>query len=497
MSASREKKMRQNTVEPVVSAEEQKKGMSAGAKRAIAIVAAVVILVLVVFFYMINSGFFAEHTVAADVKGHELTPAMVNYFYVGSYNEMANNVGEELMSYMLDPSVPLDEQECSIEGYDTWADYFLYTGLQSASNYYSIYDEAMANNYVLDDVYAEYIESTVGTLDVYAMYNGMSDADAWLAYQYGPGCNVENYTEYLTVIYTVQGYSASVGESFTYEQADLDDYYAKNPQTFDRVNFRVFPISADETRTAAECEELGKAMAEASKNNEEAYLEHTVLNGGDDAELYKENDDITLREGLVYNSCAAEYRDWLFEEGRQNGDTTYIPFSSDSDEGCYVLYFLENVDLTYVLPSVRHILVRVSDTANAELMAAAKTEAEDILNTYLAGEQTEEAFAELAKKHSADNAEAGGLYENVAPGEMVAAFDSWCFDEARQVGDTGVVETEYGYHVMYFCGEGTETYLNHLIEHAMSDADYEKWYATATGVPMYETKAFGMRFTNI
>ena len=38
---------------------------------------------------------------------------------------------------------------------------------------------------------------------------------------------------------------------------------------------------------------------------------------------------------------------------------------------------------------------------------------------------------------------------------MVAAFNDWCFDPARQVGDTGVVKTEYGYHVMYFSGSQT------------------------------------------
>ena len=33
---------------------------------------------------------------------------------------------------------------------------------------------------------------------------------------------------------------------------------------------------------------------------------------------------------------------------------------------------------------------------------------------------------------------------------MVAAFDSWIFDGARYAGETGLVKTEYGYHVMYF-----------------------------------------------
>ena len=33
---------------------------------------------------------------------------------------------------------------------------------------------------------------------------------------------------------------------------------------------------------------------------------------------------------------------------------------------------------------------------------------------------------------------------------MVEPFEAWSLDEARKEGDLGVVETEYGYHVMYF-----------------------------------------------
>ena len=33
---------------------------------------------------------------------------------------------------------------------------------------------------------------------------------------------------------------------------------------------------------------------------------------------------------------------------------------------------------------------------------------------------------------------------------MVPEFDAWCFDDARKEGDTGLVRTSYGYHIMYF-----------------------------------------------
>ena len=39
---------------------------------------------------------------------------------------------------------------------------------------------------------------------------------------------------------------------------------------------------------------------------------------------------------------------------------------------------------------------------------------------------------------------------DVYVGQMVKPFEDWCFDESREVGDTGIVKTDYGFHVMYF-----------------------------------------------
>ena len=84
---------------------------------------------------------------------------------------------------------------------------------------------------------------------------------------------------------------------------------------------------------------------------------------------------------------------------------------------------------------------------------ACRQKAQDLYDAWLAGDQSEESFAQLAMEHSEDgNAAQGGIYEGVTKGYMVETFDSWCFDEARQVGDHGLVKTEYGYHLMFFVG---------------------------------------------
>ena len=66
----------------------------------------------------------------------------------------------------------------------------------------------------------------------------------------------------------------------------------------------------------------------------------------------------------------------------------------------------------------------------------------------------------VANKEAAEAAE-----YTVSLGQMVKPFEEWCFAE-HKIGDIDVVETIYGYHVIYFVGQ--------------KEADDEQKYQIAT-----------------
>jgi len=108
----------------------------------------------------------------------------------------------------------------------------------------------------------------------------------------------------------------------------------------------------------------------------------------------------------------------------------------------------ENTDL----PVVRHILFLAPTAADgytdatADELAAAKALAESTLASITS-------YEDMVTIGDADYA-AGTAYESaeytVTTGTMAATFEDWSYDAARKPGDTGIVQTEYGYHVMYF-----------------------------------------------
>lgn len=103
----------------------------------------------------------------------------------------------------------------------------------------------------------------------------------------------------------------------------------------------------------------------------------------------------------------------------------------------------------------RHILYCGED--RAEDLA----KAEETLRQYGMGKfkNTEQNFAVLANQTSQDEGSRlnGGLYSAVSQGQMLSQLDSWLFDGARQPGDTVILESELGVHVLYYSGKVEDT----------------------------------------
>lgn len=104
------------------------------------------------------------------------------------------------------------------------------------------------------------------------------------------------------------------------------------------------------------------------------------------------------------------------------------------------------------VPTVRHILflapvgVASYTDATAEELAKAKALAESTL----AKIKTYEDMVTIGDAALEDGSAFEAAEYSVAVGSMVTSFEDWCYDAARKPGDTGIVQTEYGYHVMYY-----------------------------------------------
>lgn len=80
-------------------------------------------------------------------------------------------------------------------------------------------------------------------------------------------------------------------------------------------------------------------------------------------------------------------------------------------------------------------------------------------------------FAQLASQHSLDPGSApnGGTYRNLRRDQLPESLAEWCFDAARQEGDTAILPAENGVHILLFLSRRDASVLS-AREEALSQA---------------------------
>ncbi len=120
--------------------------------------------------------------------------------------------------------------------------------------------------------------------------------------------------------------------------------------------------------------------------------------------------------------------------------------------------------------------------------AACEEDAQAFLKDWQKNSGTEATFGEAAHKYTQDPGTAvnGGRYQGIRKGQMTKVLDDWCFDPARQAGETAVLRSDYGVHILYFSGSRT-------IAREESDRDYHRQQQDA--LILDAKKAFPMEVT--
>lgn len=529
MSASDKKKLRKEQNAEKMTQRQQKERAEAKKLKTYtvsfvcAMIAIVVVLAVVFAFkWYTTSGIQEKNTLAVTIGDYEMNSVEMSYYYNDAINKFYNEVygsvysEEYFKSLGLDMSKPLNEQENPETG-DTWANYFIDGALETAKSDFAMYNKAKEAGFKLSEAEQAAFDSEMRVLKTNAkLYGG---ADAYLQQIYGYGADFESYAKYMERNKIATAFYNAYYEDLSYTDDEIRAYeedkfnnYSSYSYAYVYLSYRDFLEGGtkNESGTTEYTEEENNAAREKMLAAAEALSAATSVEELE--ELIKtvevnETSSLAVNEQtnnmyLSVSSQNEELAKWISDEARQSGDVGKIDVEVKLDEeaeeteivinGSYVVIFLDSNDNKKPMSNVRHILVEPEgghiDDATGETVyteaeqTIALQDAEKILDSWKAGEATEESFIALVKEHSADTAsvEDGGLYEDINPhSEYMEAFRDWAVDPARKAGDTGIVETPYGQHIMYYVGDSEQTYRDYLISVDLANEEMEAYYDAA------------------
>lgn len=495
MSASREKKTRQNMTDEISEKKLKAQQDAAKAKRSTVIntVIGVVVAVLVVALLVWNSGVFQPSVDAVKVGDKTYSTEDLQYYY------QENRLNQIYMGYYgidtgFDANVPADEQIYDQESGQTWHDYFVEEAAHTLSEIKVLAAAAKAEGFKLSDEGKQSVKEQMDSLPLASANNGFSTVNSYLKAMYGDGMDKGKLEDILTEGTLASEYSAAYSEALEYTDEELEAYYTEHKDEMDLIEYAHAFVKGVAAETEAEDE------AEDEAETEETEAEQTK----DQAKEKADQLAAELKKGVAFDEAAAalaedetvtnngvteEYAsyvdgalaEWLLGE-RKAGEVSVI----EAEDGWHVVQFLGRDRDNEQPADIRHILVAAEQDEGAQMPTdaqfdAAKAEAEALLKQWEEGEKTEESFAALAKAESADpgSAENGGLYEGVSSASgFIPEFTDWALDPERQEGDTGIVKntgsSTKGWHIMYFAGKDEPVWKLDA-RHVLSSEATEEW----------------------
>ncbi len=444
------------------------KKKNGGKAAAIAGISAVAVLITCLGVVGVVKGVRSERT-AASTANFKITEKGMACALQGTLDMYKNYFGEEYLAsnYGLDVNAPLKDQASPVEDYETWFDLLISDAKQTLSAQLVLAEAAHAAGFEMSDADRQEMENAVAAIDISTYGYGVTEEDLREAME----------LEYYSSAYydakmaepvdddEVEAYAAAAGN--TYKTCGVmgfsSIYDTEDDGSGDMMLQSDAEAWADKFAACKTPEELRKKAKE--------YLEKEMEYSDEDAEATVS----TIENPKFAYSEGNELCEWAFGGAKVNETYTI------EEDGAYYVYMLtsEPVRDNSKTVNVRHILFSLDPASGEEsrTMDECRQLAEDCLEEWKNGEATEDSFAALATEKTDDtgSASTGGLYENVFVGQMVAPFEEWCFDESREPGDTGIVESDYGVHVMYFISDGDPSWKIDASSDLKSER-YTEWY---------------------
>ncbi len=498
MSASREKKVRQDTGPSMRSAQEQEKAAAYRKKAIRYTIIGVVTVVLVAALLIWDSGFFQRFETAAQVGDTKYSVSDVSYFY----QQAKYQVNQIYYDYGMTQYIPADTDVQEESSGKTWHDFYLEQAQELMKESTALYDEAVKNGWSAGKV-AEQVEDEIDVVKSAASSSGYGYG-GYLKARYGKSMTTGSFKDIITRVIIASEYASDHQDSLTYTDDEIDAYYQENKDTLDTFEYSYLYFTPeavptkdadgnDIERTDEETAKLkADALAAAKKQADAALLE--LDSGATPADLIAQyGDDLSSSADHQSSLGSALASSAFYEElcGLDDGETALV---ENGESGYYVLALHSRTLVQDPTVDTRHILITAETTTDAdgntvpptdEAWTAAKEEAEKVLAEYNAGAKTEDSFAELANKYSDDGGSNtnGGLYEGVYPGRFVTEYNDWLFGgEARSAGDVeliqhpndGSIQDYYGYHIVYYVGENDPVWKRSTVS-ALKNEDVSEW----------------------
>lgn len=412
------------------------------------ITAILIVFIVAALSFFIDTGMDKSFRSPVTIHGKDIPSDEFSFMYHFELLSEGVDLFAASTETMLSSPYPDDDS------FPTYRDYFRYLTAQDLQKMEILYDDATAKGYQIEPSHTDRANAYVDWLKSKAAELGVP-LDTYIKGVFGTQVDEQCIIKVLAKKYFTDDYASDEKLSeLSASDEQAEEAYSESRNIYDVVNYKLLRINF-ELRDKAfidtanlKAQQIIDAMGrDPSKFESEAAK---IFPKGAAANTLEQEDSTLVPEARYDDFTHTEFREWLFDDDRKDGDATIFP---DEDGFPIILVFVSRHRMTSPMRSC-YIMKVSSQTKDDQTPDISGTQALaqkifDYISDSNSCAQIENVFN--------DNVLSGQLEiqldDNIYYEKYPSSIAGWVFSDDRKFQDKTLIEEDGTFYVIFFISE--------------------------------------------
>jgi len=412
------------------------------------ITAILIVFIVAALSFFIDTGMDKSFRSPVTIHGKDIPSDEFSFMYHFELLSEGVDLFAASTETMLSSPYPDDDS------FPTYRDYFRYLTAQDLQKMEILYDDATAKGYQIEPSHTDRANAYVDWLKSKAAELGVP-LDTYIKGVFGTQVDEQCIIKVLAKKYFTDDYASDEKLSeLSASDEQAEEAYSESRNIYDVVNYKLLRINF-ELRDKAfidtanlKAQQIIDAMGrDPSKFESEAAK---IFPKGAAANTLEQEDSTLVPEARYDDFTHTEFREWLFDDDRKDGDATIFP---DEDGFPIILVFVSRHRMTSPMRSC-YIMKVSSQTKDDQTPDISGTQALaqkifDYISDSNSCAQIENVFNDSVLSGQLEIQ----LDDNIYYEKYPSSIAGWVFSDDRKFQDKTLIEEDGTFYVIFFISE--------------------------------------------
>ena len=444
---------------------------------AFVILGVIIVAAIAVMTFFLDSGMDKSFISPLTIKDRDISSAEFSFMY--HYELLSEGVD----LFAADAEEKLSSPYLDDENFANYREYFRFVTAQDLQKMEILYDDATSQGYNIEQPHYDRANAYINWLKGKADELGVP-LDTYIKGVFGSQVDEQCIINTLAKKYFTEDYADGeklIQLSASDEQAE--EAYNQSRNIYDLVSYKILRMTFEQRDKSfvdtanLRCQKIIDAMDRDPSKFESCAAPY--FSGVEKNTL--EQKDSTLVPNCRYEDISHDdFRDWLFDEARKDGDSVIL---HDEDGSPIILVFVSRVRMSEQLRNCYIIAANVQTGEGDQI-------APDIVATQALSQEIYDFIDDADSCNEVEN-----LYNDyILAGQMSVIHDSqiykakyqaaladWIFAADRQLGDKTLIEVDGTFYVIYFISESPNPEWYDMVNSFLSMNNLQQFIQSKAG----------------